>query len=220
VVLGNQGRFISVEGGEGVGKSLFISLFTKRLNAQGILHALTREPGGTGIADRIREIFANPPAGEQLTTSAELMLVSAARSQHTTLFIRPKLLERVWVISDRFADSSRVYQGIVGGISSDFVESVVQQTTGGLEPDLTFVLDCPVDVSLRRIQGRAASGQDGAHRYDGAKLEVHKLIREGFLAIGEKFPKRIRILNAARRPEEVADEAIAIVKELFLAKAP
>jgi dTMP kinase len=210
-----QSRFITVEGGEGVGKSLFLSLLSTELSALGLSIATTREPGGTPVGDKIRDLFANPPISDPLLVETELMLISAARAQHTQNLIKPRLKAGDWVVSDRYADSTRVYQGFLGGIPSDLIEIVIASTTFGLEPDLTFVLDCDSEVSIRRVRGRSKSMQDGAVRYDDAKMGTHRKIREGFLQLAKRFPQRIVNLDASGDPKVVARQGIQIVKDRF-----
>ncbi len=211
-----KSRFISVEGGEGVGKSLFIELLHAGLVAMGIGIVRTREPGGTPVAMKIRELFSSPPSADPLLMETELMLISAARAQHTQHLIKPKMLEGQWVLTDRYADSTRVYQGYVGGLSPAFVEGVIAVTTFGLEPDLTFVLDCDPATSMQRLTHRLAEGQDGAARYDHSKFEFHSKIRQGFIHLAQEFPKRLVVLDASADAESVANQGIQIVKERLL----
>jgi dTMP kinase len=210
--------FISVEGGEGVGKSLFLSLLHAGLSELKISVLMTREPGGTPIGEKIRELFSNPPISDPLTIEAELMLISAARAQHIQNLIKPSLRAGSWVLSDRYVDSTRIYQGVLGGISQEFVETVISGTTFGLVPDLTFVLDCDPEISIERIRARSQSDQDGASRYDNAKLASHRKIREGFRALASRFPERIVNLDASREPQVIAAQGIQIVKDRFIDK--
>ena len=205
--------FITVEGGEGVGKSTFINSLKDRIQGTGTTVSLTREPGGTPLADRIRNVFTDTPENESFTKEAELMLVSAARAQHVRHKVLPLLEQGHVVISDRFADSTRVYQGFLGGVSEEFLESVINQTTFGVEPKITFLLDCDVEISMGRVRRRAAELGEEMSRYDEAKDETHQKLRDGFLFYARKFPERFCILDASKSPEDVLKQAIAFLVE-------
>lgn len=218
-----KGRFITIEGGEGVGKSLFLSHFVPKLSNLGVSVVSTREPGGTTVAENLRKIFSVPPKDESLLVETELFVISAARAQHVKHKIIPSLTQGHWVVCDRFADSTRIYQGFVGGLADSFIEDVIKHSTFGLEPDLTFILDCDVNIALTRLKARdnsqkAASKevQDGAGRYDEAKLSLHKNLRKGFQVLQEKFPQRIVILDGSKEIQTVVAQAIQIVKDRFL----
>ena len=215
-----QTHFITVEGGEGVGKSLFLSLLCDGISGLGIKVLRTREPGGTPVGDRIRELFVRPPALDPLLIETELMLISAARAQHVKNLIKPSLKAGNWVLSDRYADSTRVYQGILGGLESEVVEAVIAVTTFGLVPDLTFVLDCDPELSIQRINTRTQAGQDGAARYDNAKMATHRKIREGFLELVGRFSQRIVRLDATADPKTVAQVGLDIIKDRFFDQRP
>ncbi len=204
-------RFLTVEGGEGVGKSSFIELLSHRLRDKGMAFTLTREPGGTRIADEIRSVFSKGDDIEEFTPEGEFLLVSAARAQHVFHKIRPELEKGRWIICDRFADSSRVYQGILKGVETDFLESVIQKSTYGLTPDLTFLLDCDVTVSQARVAGRGLVES----RYDLASLEVHERLRQGYLQVSRMFPHRIQVLDASGPREEIVNQAISLIEERF-----
>jgi dTMP kinase len=208
-----QSRFITLEGGEGVGKSTLMTGLERWLNQHGI-HALqTREPGGTPIADAIRQIFKSPPRGEEITAEAEAMLVSAARIQHLTTVIKPALKSEKWVLCDRFADSTRVYQGLLGGVPLNELEWLIKFSTNGIEPDLTFLLDCDVSVSLKRIGRRSQqSDQVASERYDHAGQHIHDQLRQGFLRVAGFYPSRFFILDASLAPEKVLAQACAEIE--------
>lgn len=209
-----QGRLITIEGGEGVGKSLFCGHLLRELKQLNIAAYPTREPGGTGLAESIRALFGRADQNESMHPETELMLISAARCQHVREVLIPGISKGDWFICDRFADSSRVYQGIVGGLEMEAVERVTQLVTDGLSPDLTFLLDCPVEISTARVHQRN-DGPDGIGRYDHAHLKTHRMIRDGYLKIARQFPERIVVLDASRPAEETFDEAIAILKKRF-----
>jgi len=204
-----KGRFISFEGGEGVGKSTLMDrlsswLLTKRQNV-----ITTREPGGTSIADAVRQIFKRPPNGEEMFAETELLLVSAARAQHVREVLRPALERGAWVLCDRYADSSRVYQGLLGGVPLNDVEWVVRFSTNGLEPELTFLLDCDVEISTARILGEQSTPRDNAVRFDFAEKEVHERLRRGFRRVAGFFPTRFYILDAGQSSDQVFEDAKA-----------
>lgn len=217
------GFFISVEGGEGVGKSTFVDAFVHALRTSPELNSgcavvQTREPGGTPVANAIRGLFANPPVGEALTPEAEAMLVMAARAQHVAHLIRPALDTGRIVISDRFFDSTFVYQGIIGGLDGKWLESANRSATKGLQPDMTILLDCPVDISLARGETRAIASakagtvNDGASRYDAGTREQHERIRAGFLGRAAEEPGRFVVLDATRPVDTLVAEAASAMQ--------
>lgn len=224
-----QSFFITIEGGEGVGKSTFAKAFAKSLAAflptaptaptaaPTPLIVQTREPGGTAVANSIRAVFSSPPSGEALIPVTEAMLVMAARAQHVSHLIRPALGRGAVVICDRFADSTMVYQGIVGGIDWNWLESTNRLATQGLEPDLTFLLDCPVEVSSERSDSRLRDGQgeDGAQRYDIGSRDQHEKIRAGFLHCARLAPGRFVILDASKSTDELTADALAALRKHF-----
>lgn len=204
-----QGRFISVEGGEGVGKSTFCRLLCENFKKiRRPIHA-TREPGGSPMADRIRQLFVSPSKDDPITPLGELYLISAARTQHVQHKILPELQNGVWVLCDRFADSTRVYQGELGGLSRAMIESVIETSTQKLSPDMTFILDCPAEVALARIKAADSQSQErnGASRYDDAALATHQKMRDAFRTLANQFPDRIRLLDASKEVHEVVAQA-------------
>jgi len=214
--VGPAAQFISIEGGEGVGKSSFVGNLSSALQLRKLRVVTTREPGGTLVADRIREIFVNPPASEALTAEAELCLVSAARSQHVRHFIERHLAAGDWVLCDRFTDSSLVYQSVLGGLERGFVESLLDFTTGGRKPSLTFLLDCPVDVSLKRLASRQQEKTSAApSRYDQATQRTHTLIRDAFLQIQRQESKRVVLIDAAKSQEEMLQQAMTEIERRY-----
>ena len=200
-----------MEGGEGVGKSLFMDLLVERMRDHGVDLMRTREPGGTPSADLIRQIFKHPPTEDALLPLTELYLVSAARAQHVGKKIRPAIESGKWVLCDRFYDSTRVYQGAVVGIPESIFESLIAVSVEGVHPDITFLLDCPVDVLLGRISNRAtASGSDdGARdRFDYAARDFHERLRQAFIDVSRRFPQRIVLLDSSGDPQRLVDEAL------------
>lgn len=204
-----RGRFITFEGGEGAGKSTQIRLLAERLRQAGIDVVLTREPGGSPLAERLREVLlSGRVAGEG--PLAEALLFSAARADHVDRLIRPALAAGRWVLSDRFADSTRVYQGVVGAVPAETVEQLVRLALDGLQPDLTLVLDLPAEVGLARADARR--GASVADRFERDDRAVHEARRQGFLAIAGAEPERVAVIDADADPETVAARVWAEVE--------
>ncbi len=212
-----SGFFITIEGGEGTGKSLFVRGLTQVLEQRGISYLLTREPGGTPLADQIRRMFLEPPAGDSPTALTELLLVSAARAQHVHKKIKPALAEGLWVLCDRFYDSTRVYQGALGGISEATLEAIVQTSVENCHPQLSFVLDCPAEISMARVRQRTAdAGQNmaEANRYDGGNAAMHEKLREAYLDVARRFPERVHVIDATQTPAQVLETAVRFLKDM------
>lgn len=209
----NKGFFITVEGGEGVGKSSFMAALSKALQDRFIPLVTTREPGGTPIAEKLRDIFNNPVLEEAFCVEAEFMLISAARAQHVLHKIKPALTSEKWVLCDRFIDSSIVYQGFVGGLNLDFMEKVNHQCTFGISPDVTFLLDCPFEVSASRVKARNESSLTST-RYDALGSGFHLKVRQSFLDLAEKHKNRFVVLDAQKSLDNLIKDAISKLKEL------
>lgn len=204
-----QGIFITFEGVEGCGKSTQIALLNQYLTAKGYDVVLTREPGGTSIAEQIRTILLNP-ANTAMTPTAELFLYEAARAQHIGELIRPALDAGKIVLCDRFADSTTAYQGAGRGIDPAQLEKLHEWTTGGLRPHLTLLLDLPVEQGL----ARAAQHKD-TDRLERENIEFHQRVREAFWAVAQRDPFRVKIINGAASPEEVAAEIHPFVTKVL-----
>ncbi len=210
-----QARFITVEGGEGVGKSLFTANFAKAIASLGFKLVVTREPGGTPTADLIRGLFAKPSPADPLLMPAEALLVSAARAQHVGRVVQPALSRGDWVLSDRFADSTRVYQGALGGIGAKDLEQMILFSTGGLEPDLTFLLDCDVSTAQARLARRVTSRPGAVERYDEESAGFHQRLRDAYLTLAKRDGTRIVVVDAALPPESMCANAFAVVRSRF-----
>jgi dTMP kinase len=199
-------QFLTIEGGEGVGKSFLSTALKARLEELGHRVKLTREPGGTPLADSIRQLFLQPP--EKPHPIAELFLVSAARSQHVQTLIEPALKSDHWVICDRFYDSTRVYQGDLGKVSSEILESVIAHSVQDCHPSLTFVLDCPSQIARNRVMSRAKElYSEAGNRYDEGSDEMYETLRQAFLRRAYEFPERIVIIDASQPPKRVFESA-------------
>lgn len=191
-----RGAFITLEGPEGAGKTTQARLLGERLRATGWPVVLTREPGGDPLSEAIRSLLQNPEL--VVTPRAELLLFLAARAQHVDRVIRPALERGEIVVCDRFSDSTIAYQGYGAGLPWDAVASLTQFATGGLEPDLTLLLDVDPAIGLQR--------QGEWNRMEHRGVEFHHRVRAGFLALARMHPERIRVVDASRTFEEVAGE--------------
>ncbi len=196
------GRFITFEGGEGAGKTTHVRLLADALRAAGQDVVETREPGGSPGAEEIRELLIHGEAG-RWDAMTEALLHFAARRDHVSRVIRPALLSGQWVLSDRFADSTMAYQGYGHGLGREVIERLYDLTVGDLRPDLTVILDLPVEEGLRR----AAARKDGGSRYERMGRAFHERLRAGFLAIAEREPGRCLVVDAS---VAVADVEAAI----------
>lgn len=212
-----MGHFITIEGGEGVGKSTFSQALAARLQAKGLQLTSTREPGGTPAAQQIRELFLHPPAVDPLVPEAELFLIAAARVQHVVRLIRPALQAGNWVLCDRFYDSTRVYQGVMTQLPADLVELTIQFAVGDCHPELTFVLDCDAALAQKRLILRAEQRQETeSNRFDTAKTDFHETLRQAFRALQPRFPARVVLLDTAKPLEKVVEKALVEIEQRFL----
>ena len=190
---GSRGRFITLEGGEGAGKSTQIKLLLPWLRERGIDVVQTREPGGATGAERIRDLLVTG-AADRWTPMAETLLHYAARADHLDRAIRPALASGKWVVCDRFADSTTAYQGYGHGVPLDVINSLFAAVVGDTAPDLTLILDLAPADGL----GRAATRSDHENRYEQMALEFHGRLRDGFLAIASREPARCAVIDASR----------------------
>ena len=186
-----RGKFITLEGGEGTGKSTQVRRLVKRLRDLGHEVAQTREPGGSPGAEDIRNLVLNGEA-ERWSPRTETLMMFAARSDHLERTIRPALEAGAWVVCDRFADSSRAYQGAGGGVPLDFIEQLDAAIVGADQPDLTLVFDLPVELGLERAFGRGLFEV----RFESKGLAFHQRLRDGFLQIARAHPERCVVINA------------------------
>jgi dTMP kinase len=200
------GRFITFEGGEGGGKSTQARLLATHLSAQGLPVLLTREPGGSAGAEVIRRVLLD---GQGFDPVAEAMLLFAARREHLTATIRPALAAGMWVISDRFADSTRAYQCYGQGVPGEVYRRLADLAIEGFSPDLTLILDIPPEAGMVRAASRGAA----ADRYERLDTGFHARVRAGFLAIAAAEPARCVVLDATRPVPHIAAAIGAIVAE-------
>lgn len=201
-----RGRFITFEGGEGAGKSTQAARLAERLGARGLEVVRTREPGGTPGAEALRGLLVDGPA-DRWSPLAEALMMNAARSDHLDRVIRPALARGAWVICDRFADSTRAYQGAAGGLAAEAVERLETLVVDGTKPDLTLVFDLPVEVGL----ARAGVREGGAARFESKGADFHARLREAFLAIAAREPDRCAVIDAAGSPDQVFSAVLGAV---------
>lgn len=197
---GERGRFITLEGGEGAGKSTQIALLADWLASRGIEVVRTREPGGAPGAEDIRRLLVEGTTGRWLPWS-ETLLFFAARHEHVERTIKPGLQAGAWVVSDRFADSTVAYQGAAGGVSLGDIAQLYRLVLGAFAPDLTIVLDLPVKVGLARAGAR--DGGNGA-RFERMDLDFHRRVRAGFAEIVASAPERCILVDADADARTVA----------------
>jgi dTMP kinase len=196
-----RGKFITFEGGEGAGKSTQAAMLAQRLESLGVSVVLTREPGGSPGGEIIRHVLLSG-AAQPFGPEVEAMLFAAARNDHIRCRIEPALASGKWVVCDRFADSTRVYQGTVGQIDERFIKALERVSVGDLYPDLTFVLDVPVAVSLERAASRR--GGSKPDRFEAEEMEFHEKLRGAYLALAAGQLGRCVILDARASKEAVA----------------
>jgi dTMP kinase len=213
-----RGRFITFEGGEGSGKSTHARLLSDRLKTLGIDVVLTREPGGSPGAEAIRHVLMSG-AAKPLGAEAEALLFAAARDDHVRNTIEPALARGAWVISDRFLDSTRVYQGTLGHVDPKFIRALERVTVGDLKPDLTFILDVPADVGLARASKRR--GETAADRFEAESLAIHQELREAYRLLVVSEPARCIIIDVTEPKPAVADRIWkTVIERLSPATAP
>jgi dTMP kinase len=196
-----KGWFITFEGGEGTGKSTQLGLLDEWLRTLGHRTVLTREPGGTPLAEAVRALLLDP--GLEPDGVSEIFLLEAARRDHVERIVRPALAEGAVVLCDRFTDSSLVYQGFVRGLGWDEVARLNRLATGGLDPDLTLVFDMDPGAALARAHTRNSEGAGRESRLDDEPAVFHQRVREGFLKLARREPDRVRVIDAVGRPEKV-----------------
>lgn len=202
-------QFITFEGGEGVGKSTNIEYCRQLLEQQGVDVVVTREPGGTEIAEIIREALLKKPHNERMSDITELLLVFAARAQHIEAFVKPALERGCWVLCDRFTDSTIAYQGYGRGLKLETIQQLKLIAQMGIEPNRTFLLDAPIDIGMGRAQARGP-----ADRFEVEQLDFFSRVREGFLTIAKEFPSRVRVINAAQELSAVQSDLKSVLLEV------
>jgi len=208
-----RGRFITFEGGEGTGKSTQIQKLADRLKAARMRTLVTREPGGSPGAEIMRHLVLSG-MGKLLGPEAETLLFAAARDDHVRTVIEPALNHGAWVLCDRFADSTRAYQGSLGQVPAALINAMQRVTIGNLKPDLTFILDLPVEIGLARAAARRGSGT--ADRFESEKLAFHQGLREAYRKIAADEPARCVLIDANSDPDTVAGRVWTALRERLL----
>jgi dTMP kinase len=212
----SRGRFLTLEGIEGAGKSTLAQLMCSWLTHAGHRVRLTREPGGTPLAERLRQIVLQK-GEEPLSGVAETLVMFAARAQHVEGVIRPALARGEWVVCDRFTDATRAYQGYGRAIDTGLIESLAAAVHGDLTPDCTLLLDLPVETGLARARGRSGAGSD---RFEAETVAFFERVRTGYLALARAEPQRFRVIDASQPLPEVERSLTAILAQLHSTSAP
>jgi len=205
-----RGHFITFEGGEGSGKSTHAATLAQRLKSVGHNVVLTREPGGSTGAEIIRHILLSGIA-KPLGAETEAILFAAARDDHVRNTILPALTSGIWVICDRFIDSTRVYQGALGNVDQRLIRSLERVTVGPAVPELTFILDVPAQIGLARAKNRR--GQTEADRFEAESLEFHENLRGAYRALAAAEPKRCVVIDGRAPRDVVSDRIWSIVQD-------
>ncbi|WP_429911338.1 dTMP kinase [Glycocaulis sp.] len=203
-----RGRFITLEGGEGTGKSTLAAGLEEALGQRSISVERTREPGGTPGAEEIRKLLVEG-AGDRWTATSEALLFFAARHDHVERRIKPALDAGRWVICDRFFDSTTAYQGAAGGLDGETLDQLRRLTLGDFTPDLTLILDLDPEAGLVRAGSRGG----GEQRFEGKGLSFHQRLRQGFLDIARAEPERCAVIDAGQPAEQVLASALAVIEQ-------
>jgi dTMP kinase len=202
-------RFLTVEGIEGVGKSTQVARLSQALSERGIAHVVTREPGGTPLAEKIRDIVLHS-RDEAVPPMAELLLMFAARAVHLSNHVEPNLRAGRWVVCDRFIDATYAYQGGGRHLSLDNIRQLEAMVLGARRPDLTVLLDTPVPQALQRAQQRNAGA--AADRFESERTEFFECVRAAYLARAAAEPRRIETVDAAQSVDEVAARILELLE--------
>ena len=210
---GGRGRFITFEGGEGSGKSTQIKTLAQRLDAATLRNLVTREPGGSPGAEIIRHLVLSG-MGKLLGADAETLLFAAARDDHVRSVIQPALSQGIWVLCDRFSDSTRAYQGRLGHVAPAVLNAMERVTIGDLKPDLTIILDVPVEIGMQRAAVRRGTG--APDRFEGENAKFHQDLREAYRQIAAAEPERCVLIDATPDPATVAASVWAALRDRLL----
>lgn len=210
-----MGFFITFEGIEGCGKSTQVRLLSKALEETGINCIVTREPGGTSIGSKIRDILLNPDH-KGMSTEAELLLYAADRAQHVREVIKPSIDNGKVVVCDRFSDATLAYQGFGRGLDMATIRDLNLIASLGIRPDLTLLLDCPVEMGIGRALARNAKNSHiRDDRFEREALAFHQKVREGYLSIAKSEPDRIKVIDACQDVETMQSEIWEVVNEML-----
>jgi dTMP kinase len=212
-----QGRFITFEGGEGVGKSTQLKRAAAWLEAAGVEVVLTREPGGTPRAEQLRRILLER-TDEPMPQSCELLLMFAARASHLANLVEPAVARGAWVLCDRFTDATYAYQGGGRGLPTADIDALVRIVHPQRQPDLTLLLDAPVAIGMARA--RVRNGTDGPDRFESERVEFFERVRQSYLQRAAQEPARFRVVDASGELEHVEMAIRAALQPLLTAQAP
>ncbi len=210
----HRGLFITLEGPDGCGKSTQLKLLQDALEKRGIDHWMTREPGGTRVGEHIREMLLSP-ANTAISPRAEMLLYAASRAQHVDEAIRPRLAAGVTVVSDRYIDSSLVYQGLGLGLGIDMVWHVNCIAVDSLLPDLTVVLELGEDEAEARLERKLQQGNEGRDRIEARGKDYHKSVSAGYNRLKDIFPERVMAVDARIPPEETAEKILFRITDML-----
>ena len=216
--MSKKGLFITLEGGEGTGKSTQVKLLQQALSSAGVDAVITREPGGTDQAERIRNLLIQRDAGH-FDALTEALLMMSARREHLVNKIWPSIEQGKWVISDRFADSTRAFQGYGMGLGQDVIEKIYDLIAGDFQPDLTFIFDIDPEVGLKRslkqLTATTNKTESTEDRYERMDLPFHQRLRKGFLETAKKFPERCVIIDATQDIQAIHRQVLKVIEARF-----
>ncbi len=204
-----NGKFISIEGIEGAGKSTQLAFIQHYLREQGKTVVVTREPGGTELGEQIRTLLLSP-SETPMAVNTELLLMFSARAEHIAQVITPALERGDWVISDRFTDATFAYQGGGRGIDSQRIEQIAEWTLSGLQPDVTFLFDLPVEIGQQRVISR----NEDIDRFEQEKVDFFQKIRDCYLQRAEDEPERIKVIDATQSIDDIGVQLSRILQTL------
>jgi dTMP kinase len=205
----SRGKFITLEGTEGAGKSTAAAGIADWLQSRGVNLVITREPGGTGLGEQLRALLLDPET-DNLAPESELLMMFAARAQHIQQVIEPALGQGQWVLCDRFTDASYAYQGGGRGLAFERIQVLEQWVQGNLQPDITLLFDLPVDVGLQR-----AARRNQPDRFEQEKLAFFTAVRRAYGRRQAENPRRIKQIDAGRNAERVLEQAQTLLEALF-----
>ncbi len=205
------GKFITIEGIEGAGKSTQLTFIKKYLAEKNQLLVVTREPGGTKLGEQIRELLLTPRS-EGMAVDTELLLMFAARAEHIQQVIKPALAQNKWVLSDRFTDATFAYQGGGRGIAQHRINEIANWTLQGLQPDLTLLFDLPVEVGQQRVLSR----NQGIDRFEQEKIDFFQKVRDCYLERAQQEPERIKIIDANQSIASIQNQISIILDTLLI----
>ncbi len=205
-----RGKFITLEGGEGVGKTTNLRFIQDYLQQQNISVTVTREPGGTALAEKIRQLVLDADS-EKVAETSELLLMFAARAQHIQHVIAPALAQGDWVLCDRFTDATYAYQGGGRGVSIETIAWLEQLVQGELRPDLTLLLDAPIEIGMERAQKRGAFD-----RFEAEKISFFTRVRDMYLSRAAQQPERIKVIQAHQSLANVQQNIIEVMQQFMI----